>query len=136
MSDETFLHSQLQEGLSFELMEAPAVSGSHTYRELGEETGLVGKAQTVPWEHCPVESTTLYHTPRSPSSAVNYPGPGVATNVVTLATSPGIAPSGSTLLSVNGDQARVQGRIIFRVRSWSNKGSKKGTHGFPTVIRL
>ena len=37
MSDETqetFLHSQLQEGLSFELMEAPAVSGSHTYREL------------------------------------------------------------------------------------------------------
>ena len=37
MSDETqetFLHSQLQEGLSFELMEAPAVSGSHTYRDL------------------------------------------------------------------------------------------------------
>ena len=37
MSDETrdtLLHSQLQEGLRYELMKAPAVSGSHTYREL------------------------------------------------------------------------------------------------------
>ena len=37
MSDETretLLHSQFQEGLSYELMKAPAVSGSHTYREL------------------------------------------------------------------------------------------------------
>ena len=37
MSDETratLLHGQLQEGLQYELMKAPAVSGSHTYREL------------------------------------------------------------------------------------------------------
>ena len=37
MSDETrdtLLHSQLQEGLRYELMKAPAVSGSHAYREL------------------------------------------------------------------------------------------------------
>ena len=37
MSDETretLLHSQLQEGLSYELMKAPAVSGSHGYPEL------------------------------------------------------------------------------------------------------
>ena len=37
MSDETretLLHSQLQEGLLYKLMKAPAVSGSHAYREL------------------------------------------------------------------------------------------------------
>ena len=37
MADETrdtLLHGQLQEGLHYELMKAPAVSGSHTYREL------------------------------------------------------------------------------------------------------
>ena len=37
MSDETrdtLLHSQLQEGLRYEVMKAPAVSGSPTYREL------------------------------------------------------------------------------------------------------
>ena len=37
MSDETretLLHSQLQEGLSYRLMQAPAVSGSHGYSEL------------------------------------------------------------------------------------------------------
>ena len=36
MSDETretLLHGQLQEGLCYELMKAPAVSGSHTFRE-------------------------------------------------------------------------------------------------------
>ena len=31
---DTFLHSQLQEGLSYELMKCPAVSGAQTYREL------------------------------------------------------------------------------------------------------
>ena len=37
LSDETrkmLLHSQLQEGLSYELMKSPAVSGSHSYPEL------------------------------------------------------------------------------------------------------
>ena len=37
MSDETrgtLLHSQLQEGLLYDLMKAPAVSGSHNYNEL------------------------------------------------------------------------------------------------------
>ena len=37
MSDETrnaLLHSQLQEGLSYELMKIPAISGSHFYQEL------------------------------------------------------------------------------------------------------
>jgi hypothetical protein len=37
MSDETretLLHSQLQEGLSYRLMQAPAVSGLHGYSEL------------------------------------------------------------------------------------------------------
>ena len=31
---ETLLHSQLQEGLRYDLMKAPAVSGSHAYKEL------------------------------------------------------------------------------------------------------
>ena len=31
---ETFLHSQLQEGLRYDLMKSPAVSGSQTYKEL------------------------------------------------------------------------------------------------------
>ena len=37
MSDETrdiLLHGQLQEGLWYEIMKAPAVSGSHPYHEL------------------------------------------------------------------------------------------------------
>jgi len=37
MSEETrstLLHSQLQEGLRYEIMKAPAVSGSHGYKEL------------------------------------------------------------------------------------------------------
>ena len=33
MLDETLLHSQLQEGLLYNLMKAPAVSGPHAYRE-------------------------------------------------------------------------------------------------------
>ena len=53
MSDETrdmLLHGQLQEGLQYELMKAPAVSGSHAYRELclaarNEEKRI---AETVP----------------------------------------------------------------------------------------
>ena len=31
---ETLLHSQLQEGLYYELMKAPAVSGAQTYKQL------------------------------------------------------------------------------------------------------
>ena len=53
MSDETrgtLLHSQLQEGLRYDIMEAPAVSGSHDYRELclasrNEEKRLVELAK-------------------------------------------------------------------------------------------
>ena len=53
MSDETretLLHSQLQEGLSYRLMQAPAVSGSHGYPELclatrNEERRLVELAK-------------------------------------------------------------------------------------------
>ena len=47
---EALLHSQLQEGLSYELMQAPAVSGSHGYSELclaarNEERRLVELAK-------------------------------------------------------------------------------------------
>ena len=83
MSDETsetLLHSQLQEGLGNELMKAPAVSGSHTYRELcpaarNEEKRLAElakrrqylKSQTV-LEGGPGTMTAPAAAPRDPAS--------------------------------------------------------------------
>ena len=67
MSDETrgnLLHSQLQEGLRYEIMEAPAVSGSHGYKELclavrNEEKRLVELAKRRQYLKNPVPSTKL-----------------------------------------------------------------------------
>ena len=73
MSDETrntLLHSQLQEGLRYELMKVPAVSGSHSYRELclaarNEEKRVAELAkrrqyQRTKWEH-PDRPAPVFH---------------------------------------------------------------------------
>ena len=80
MSDETretLLHSQLQEGLLYELMKAPAVSGSHGYPELclaarNEERRLAELAKrrqylqpTTPQPTTPPASTMLPTPPPS-----------------------------------------------------------------------
>ena len=50
----TLLHSQLQEGLRYEILKAPAVSGAQSYKELclaaknEEETGRTSEKSTVP----------------------------------------------------------------------------------------
>ena len=64
MSDETrntLLHGQMQEGLCYELMKAPAVSGSHTYRELciaarNEEKRLAELAKRRQYKKSPTDS--------------------------------------------------------------------------------
>ena len=66
MSDETcgtLFHSQLQEGLRYEIMEALAVSGSHTYKELclasrNEENHLAELAKRRQYRKPPQHLTT------------------------------------------------------------------------------
>ena len=85
MSDETrntLLHSQLQEGLSYELMKAPAVSGSHFYQELclaakNEEKRLAELVKRRQYMRAP--STRHHVPPEGPSRKTqehfqrNYP---------------------------------------------------------------
>lgn len=59
----TLLHSQLQEGLRYEIMKAPAVSGSHGYKELclaarNEEKRLAELAKRRQYLKPPQQSTS------------------------------------------------------------------------------
>lgn len=68
MSDETrrtLLHSQLQEGLKYDIMKAPAVSGSHGYKELclasrNEEKRLVELAKRQQYHQPSIPSKHLH----------------------------------------------------------------------------
>ena len=77
LSDETrkmLLHSQLQEGLSYELMKSPAVSGSHSYPELclaarNEEKRLVELAKRRLYH----ESTSSQNPPGIDQQRQDFP---------------------------------------------------------------
>ena len=82
MSDETrntLLHSQLQEGLSYELMKAPAVSGSHFYQELPLLSRALPCSQERGEERKKNPSTRPHVPPEGPSRKTqehfqrNYP---------------------------------------------------------------
>ena len=69
---ETLLHSQLQEGLEYELMKAPAVSGAQGYKQLclaarNEEKRL---AETTPVYEAPGNNFPIYRDAREPQTAV------------------------------------------------------------------